>query len=78
MLRTDPFPGLRPRRLAPVCVLVTILGIAAGIISAMDPGYGPWYLLAGPVAYLVMQTVFRISVAIEGIPPRTRTWLFIP
>lgn len=78
MSRTDPYTGLRPRRLAPFCMLVSVLGTAAGIVSADDPRYGPWYLLAGPGAYLMMQVIFRISTVLEGRAARPTDWLFIP
>lgn len=78
MSRTDPYAGLRPRRLAPICGLFTGAAVAAGIISAMDSRYGWWYLLTGPAAYVLMQAIFRISTAVEGLPARRGNWLFIP
>lgn len=74
----DFYAGLRPKRLGASLAAFTVLVVLAGIASAADPRYGPWYALLGPICYCVGQLMFRMSRNVDGIPRRKRNWLFVP
>jgi hypothetical protein len=51
----NQYAMLRPNRLGPFLAVWTAGFVVAGVVSANDPRDGPWYLLAGPVAYAAGQ-----------------------
>ena len=61
----DQYAMLRPKGLGPFLAVWSAGFVVAGVVSANDPRYGPWYLLAEPVAYAAGQWMFRMMRNVE-------------